>query len=208
MSTTAVSPSDVKKLRDETGAGMLDTKRALEEAAGDPEKAREILRKKGLATAARKAGRATSQGTVASYVHHGGRVGVLVEVRCETDFVARTDAFQELSKALAMQIAVARPRWASREEVPPEIVAKEKEIAAAEIESQIKGKPPQIVEKILEGKIKRFFETNCLLEQEFLISPASDAGTVREYIAEIVAKVGENITLGRFARIEVGRIDG
>lgn len=204
MSPTAVSPADVKRLRDETGAGMLESKKALEEAAGDPEKAKEILRKKGLASAAKKAGRETSQGIVASYVHHGGRVGVLVEVKCETDFVARTDAFQEMSRALAMQIAVARPRWTRREDVPEVILAKEKEMVAAEIAAQIKGKPPEIVERIVEGKMKRFFVENCLLDQEFLISPASDASTVSEYVAEVVAKVGENIVVGRFSRIEVG----
>ena len=177
MSPTAVSPSDVKRLRDETGAGMLESK---------------------------KAGRETSKGIVASYVHHGGRVGVLVEVKCETDFVARTDAFQEMSRAVAMQIAVARPRWTRREDVPAEILAHEKEMVAGEIAAQIKGKPPEIVERIVEGKMKRFFVENCLLDQEFLISPASDASTVQEYIAEVVAKVGENIVVGRFSRIEVG----
>lgn len=202
----SVAAADVKRLRDETGAGMLDAKKALEEAGGDAERAKELLRMKGLATAEKKAGRATGEGIVAAYIHHGGKVGVLVEVRCETDFVARTEEFRNLGRHLAMQIAVGRPRWVSREEVPEEVVEKEKEMIAGEMEKAVAGKPPQVVEKILAGKLDRFYGANCLLEQEFLIAPAAgtEAKTVQDYLSEVVAKVGENITIGRFSRIEVG----
>jgi elongation factor Ts len=194
-----VSAQLVKELREKTGAGMMDCKRVLTEAGGDFAKAEELLRKKGLAVAAKKSSRAATEGAVASYIHMGGKIGVLVEVNCETDFVARTDGFQALVKDIAMQIAAAAPLWVRREDVPPEIVAKELEIAKAQMRDQ--KKPEAILEKIATGKLEKFYEMNCLLEQPFV---KDDKKKIQEVITDAVAKIGENIQIRRFARFVLG----
>jgi len=189
----------VQELRERTGAGMMDCKRALAEVAGDVAKAEDVLRKKGLSAAAKKAGRNASEGAVASYIHMGGKIGVLIEVNCETDFVARTEGFQTLVKDLAMQVAAAAPRWVRREEVPPEIVAKEMEIGKAQAREQ--KKPEAIQEKIAKGKVEKFYGEFCLLEQPFV---RDDKKKVADVVAEAVAKIGENIQVRRFARFVLG----
>ncbi len=189
----------VKKLRDMTGAGMMDCKKALEEAEGDFEKAIEILRKRGAAKAAKKAGRATREGIITSYVHFNGRIGVLLELNCETDFVARTDEFKELAYNLAKQVAAMNPKWVSREDVPQEVIEKEKEIYREQLKDS--GKPDHVIEKIIEGKLEKFFEENCLLEQEYIFE---EGKKVKEVIQEAIAKIGENIRVSRFVRMEVG----
>ena len=194
-----VSAQLVKELREKTGAGMMDCKKVLTEAGGDFAKAEELLRKKGLAAAAKKSARAATEGAVASYIHMGGKIGVLVEVNCETDFVARTDGFQALVKDIAMHIAAASPLWVRREEVPPEIVAKELEIAKAQMRDQ--KKPEAILEKIATGKLEKFYETTCLLEQLFV---KDDKKKIQDVITEAVAKIGENIQVRRFARFVLG----
>ena len=194
-----ISMDMVKKLRQMTGAGVMDCKKALEEAEGDFDKAVEILRKKGAAKAAKKAGRATSEGIITSYVHFNGRIGVLLELNCETDFVARTDEFKELAYNLAKQVAAMNPRWVSRESVPQEVIEKEKEIYREQLKGS--GKPEHIVEKIVEGKLEKFFQENCLLEQDYIFE---DGKKVKDIITEAVAKIGENIQVSRFVRMEVG----
>jgi elongation factor Ts len=194
-----VSAQLVKELREKTGAGMMDCKKVLAEAGGDFAKAEELLRKKGLAAAAKKSTRAATEGAVASYIHMGGKIGVLVEVNCETDFVARTEGFQSLVKDIAMQIAAAAPLWVRREEVPPEIVAKELEIAKAQMRDQ--KKPEAILEKIATGKLEKFYETNCLLEQPFV---KDDKKKIQEVLTDAVAKIGENLQIRRFARFVLG----
>jgi elongation factor Ts len=194
-----ISAQLVKELREKTGAGMMDCKKVLAEAGGDFAKAEELLRKKGLAAAAKKSARAATEGAVASYIHMGGKIGVLVEVNCETDFVARTDGFQALVKDIAMQIAAASPLWVRREEVPVEIVAKELEIAKAQMRDQ--KKPEAILEKIATGKLEKFYETTCLLEQLFV---KDDKKKIQDVITEAVAKIGENIQVRRFARFVLG----
>ncbi|MCD6449679.1 MAG: translation elongation factor Ts [Thermotogaceae bacterium] len=194
-----ISMDMVKKLRQMTGAGVMDCKKALEEAEGDFDKAVEILRKKGAAKAAKKAGRATSEGIITSYVHFNGRIGVLLELNCETDFVARTDEFKELAYNLAKQVAAMNPRWVSRESVPQEVIEKEKEIYREQLKDS--GKPEHIVEKIVEGKLEKFFQENCLLEQDYIFE---DGKKVKDIITEAVAKIGENIQVSRFVRMEVG----
>ncbi len=189
----------VKKLRDMTGAGMMDCKKALEEANGDFEKAVEILRKKGAAKAAKKAGRATREGIITSYIHFNGRIGVLLELNCETDFVARTDEFKELAYNLAKQVAAMNPKWVSREDVPQEVIEKEKEIYREQLKDS--GKPEHVVEKIIEGKLEKFFEENCLLEQEYIFE---EGKKVKDIINEAIGKIGENIRVSRFVRMEVG----
>lgn len=194
-----VSATLVKELREKTGAGMMDCKKALSETAGDFAKAEELLRKKGLAAAAKKASRVATEGAVASYIHMGGKIGVLIEVNCETDFVARTDAFQQLVKDLAMQIAAANPQWVKREEVPAEVVAKEVEIAKAQVKD---GKKPEaIIEKIATGKVEKFYEQFCLLDQPFV---KDDKKKVHEMLNAAVATIGENIQVRRFARFVLG----
>ena len=165
----SVSASQVKELREKTGAGMMDCKKALSEASGDFEKAIDFLRKKGIASASKKAGRDAKEGSVSSYIHAGGKIGVLVEVNCETDFVARTEQFQEFTRALAMHIAAASPSWVTADEVPAKIVEKEREIAVAQMKEQ--GKPEAVLEKIAEGKVKKFYDENCLLNQKFVRDP-------------------------------------
>jgi len=194
-----VNASMVKELREKTGAGMMDCKKALAEAGGDFAKAEEVLRKKGLAAAAKKSSRAATEGAVASYIHMGGKIGVLVEVNCETDFVARTEGFQSLVKDLAMQVAAANPLWVRREEVPQEVLAKEVEIAKAQMRDQ--KKPEAILEKIAVGKLEKFYEQMCLLDQPFV---KDDKKKVSEVLTDAVAKIGENIQIRRFARFVLG----
>ena len=194
-----ISAKMVQELREKTGAGMMDCKKALAEAGGDFGKAEEVLRKKGLAAAARKSSRAATEGAVASYIHMGGKIGVLVEVNCETDFVARTDGFQALVKDLAMHVAAAAPQWVRREEVPAETVAKEVEIAKAQMRDQ--KKPEAILEKIAQGKVEKFYEQFCLLDQAFV---KDDKKKISEVITDAVAKIGENIQVRRFARFVLG----
>jgi elongation factor Ts len=196
---TAITADQVKQLRDRTGAGMMECKAALTEAKGNMEEAITLLRKRGLAQAAKRAGRATAQGLIGSYIHLGGKIGVLVEVNCETDFVARTDAFQNLVKEVAMHIAAADPKWVRREDVPAEAIEKEKNIYRAQMEGT--GKPANVLDKIVEGKLGSFFSQFVLLDQPFV---RDDKVTVAQLVAEATAKTGENITIGRFARFRVG----
>jgi len=195
----AITAEEVKALRDRTGAGFMECKAALTEANGNIEEAVTILRKRGLAQAARKAGRATGAGMVGSYIHMGGKIGVLIEVNCESDFVARTDAFQELVKELAMQVAAADPKFVRREDVPAEEIEAERAIYRAQFEGA--GKPPHVVEKIVEGKLGSFYERVVLLDQP---SIRDDAVKVSQLIADAVAKTGENISVARFARFKLG----
>ena len=195
----SISVSNIKELRDRTGVGMMDCKKALTESAGDLEKALDILRQKGLAMASKKASRDASEGLVSSYIHMGGKIGVLVEVNCETDFVARTDDYQELVKDIAMHIAAANPLYVKREEIPSELIEKEKEIYA----SQVTNKPPQVIEKIIEGKLEKFFSDTCLVDQVFVKDPDGKK-KVGDLIVERVAKLGENIQIRRFARFQLG----
>jgi elongation factor Ts len=189
----------VKELRDKTGAPMMDCKQALGETDGDMDKAVDFLRQKGIASAEKKAGRAAGEGLVSSYIHAGGKIGVLVEVNCETDFVARTDDFQALVKDIAMHIAAADPRFVRREEVTEEVIEREREIFRQQaLES---GKPENVVERILEGKIDKFYSESVLLEQAFVKDPDQ---TVQELIGVMVGKLGENIQVGRFARFALG----
>ena len=194
-----VSAPAVKELREKTGAGMMDCKKALAEAGGDFAKAEEVLRKKGLAAAAKKSARAATEGAVASYIHMGGKIGVLVEVNCETDFVARTEGFQALVKDISMQIAAAAPQWVRREEVPADVVAKELEIAKAQMRDQ--KKPEAILEKIATGKVEKFYGEFCLLEQPFV---KDDKKKIQDVVTEAIAKIGENIQVRRFARYVLG----
>jgi len=194
-----ITADQVKKLRDQTGAGMMECKAALTEANGDLDNATTILRKRGLASAAKKAGRMTSQGVVGSYIHLGGRVGVLVEINCESDFVARTDQFQTLVKEVAMHIAAADPKYVRREDVPAEVLEKERSIYRAQAESS--GKPAGVIEKIVEGKLGSFYSAAVLLEQPWI---RDEAVTIQQLVAEASAKLGENIAISRFARFRVG----
>ncbi len=189
----------VKELREKTGAGIMDCKRALQEAGGDMEKALDILKKKGIAKAEKKATREAKEGLIGSYIHMGGKIGVLVEVNCETDFVARTQEFQQLVKDIAMQIAAMSPLYVSKEDVPQEVIEREKAIYR---EQALKaGKPEHVVEKIVEGKLNKFFEDICLLEQPFI---RDDSKKVKDLITEAIAKLGENIKVSRFVRFQVG----
>jgi elongation factor Ts len=194
-----ITAEQVKQLREKTGVGMMECKAALTETGGDQEKAVDVLRKKGLASAAKRAGRTTSQGVVGSYIHTGGKVGVLVEVNCETDFVARTEDFQGLVKELALHIAAADPRYVRREDVPADVLEKEKAIYRAQFVDS--GKPPAVVEKIVEGKLGSFYSQIVLIDQPSVRDPNV---TVSQLIAQASAKTGENITVSRFARFKVG----
>ncbi len=189
----------VKELRERTGAGMMDCKAALAEAGGDLEKAIDTLRKKGLAAAAKKAGRVAADGMVGSYIHAGGKIGVLVEVNCETDFVARTEGFQELVKDVAMHVAAAEPRFVRREEVSADVLERERAIYREQAAAT--GKPANVVEKIVEGKLEKFFAESCLLEQAFVKNPDV---TVGQMVTEAVARIGENIQVRRFVRFKLG----
>jgi len=195
---TTIPSEMIKDLREKTGAGMLDCKKALTESNGDFERAVSLLRQKGLATAAKKSGRMASEGVIGSYVHMG-KIGTMVEINCETDFVARTDAFKELVKDVAMQVAAANPSYLSIEDVPQNVLEQEKEIYHA----QITDKPAQVIEKILEGKIEKFYMENCLLEQIFIKDPEQKK-KIKDLIAEAVARVGENIIIRRFVRFQLG----
>ncbi len=195
----AISAEQVKKLRDMTGAGFMECKAALTEANGELEAAVTILRKRGLAQAAKKAGRSTSQGSVGSYIHMGGKIGVLVEVNCESDFVARTDQFAALVKEIAMHIAAADPKYVRREEVPTDALEKERDIYRAQFAQS--GKPADVVNKIVDGKLGAYYEQVVLLDQKFIRDAAI---SVSQVIAEATAKMGENITVSRFARFKIG----
>ncbi len=192
-----ISATIVKTLRDRTNAGMMDCKKALSEAGGDLEQAETILRKKGIASASKKASRAANEGVIASYIHMQGRVGVLIEVNCETDFVAKNDNFRDFVKDLTLHIAASSPLCVSRDQVPADILAKERDIAAG----QVAGKPANIIEKIVDGKIDKYYSTVCLLEQPFIKNPDQ---TVKDYVASKVAEMGENIVVRRFVRYQVG----
>ncbi len=197
MSNTPIPAKAVADLREKTGAGLLDCKKALTEANGNVEEAITILRKKGAASTAKKADRATKEGVIESYIHVGGKVGVLIEVNCETDFVARNEAFRAFVKDLCLQIAAASPIYVSREEVPEADLAKEREIAAA----QVVGKPPAAVQKIVEGKLDKFYSTICLVDQPFVKLPEK---TVKDMLTEQITKIGENIQVRRFVRYQLG----
>lgn len=194
-----ISAANVKELRERTGAGMMDCKKALVETNGDVAKAADYLREKGLAAAAKKAGRITAEGLVESYIHGGGKIGVLVEVNCETDFVAKTDEFKTLVHDIAMQIAAAKPEYVDRDEVPEAAIAREKEILAAQAANE--GKPEKIIQKMVEGRIEKFYKELCLLEQPFVKDPDK---TVKQLITEKISQIGENITMRRFVRFELG----
>ncbi|MDQ7008293.1 MAG: translation elongation factor Ts [Acidobacteriota bacterium] len=196
----SVTAQDVKKLRSMTGAGMMDCKKALTETGGDFDAAVDFLRKKGLSSAAKKAGRETSEGMVYAYIHPGSRVGVLIEVNCETDFVARTDDFQALVRDLAMHVAAAQPRWVAREDVSEAEIEHEKKIYLEQMKES--GKPEAVLEKIVTGKMEKFYSENCLLEQGFIKDPDK---TVKDLLTEAIAKLGENMQIARFVRYELGK---
>jgi len=194
-----ISAAMVKQLREKSGAGIMDCKNALGECDGDIEKAIEFLRKKGLATAQKRAGRATKEGAIQAYIHMGGKIGVLVEVNCETDFVAKTDDFTEFVKNIAMHVAATNPLGIVPEDVSPEAIEKEKEIYRAQALEM--GKPENIVDKIAEGKLQKFFKESCLMNQAYVRDPDK---TVADYLNEIIAKTGEKISVRRFVRFQIG----
>jgi elongation factor Ts len=194
-----INATMVKQLRDKTGAGMMDCKKALTECDGDMDKAVDFLRKKGLATAQKRAGRAMTEGTIQSYIHMGGKLGVLVEVNCETDFVARNDDFKEFTKNIAMHIAASNPLGIQPEDIPEDTVEKEKEIYRAQALEM--GKPEKVVDKIVEGKLDRFFKDNCLLNQAYVRDPDM---TISDLLNDLIGKIGENITVKRFVRYQIG----
>jgi len=194
-----VEASAVKELRERTGAGMMDCKKALTESNGDMEKAIEILREKGLAAAAKKAGRIASEGIVDAYIHGGGRIGVLIEVNSETDFVGKNEEFRQFVRDMAMQVAASNPLYVRREEVDPQIIAKEREIYKAQALNE--GKPEKIIEKMVEGRIEKYYKEICLLEQPFIKDTDK---TVTDVLTALIAKIGENITIRRFVRFERG----
>ncbi len=193
----AISANIVGQLREKTGAGLLDCKKALDEAQGNMELAETILRKKGVSSAAKKAGRSTSDGLIEAYIHVGGKVGVLVEVNCETDFVGKTDDFKSLCRDICLQIAAANPTCVRREEVPEADLAKERDIAAA----QVQGKPPAAIQKIVEGKLEKYYSQVCLLDQPFVKNPEK---SIKDILTERIAKLGENIQIRRFVRFQLG----
>jgi elongation factor Ts len=195
----AVTAEMVKQLREKTGAGMMDCKRALQETNGDMDKAIEYLREKGLAEASKRAGRVAAEGVIESYIHLGNKLGVLVEVNCETDFVARTDEFREFARDIAMQVAAANPLYLAPEDVPDNVLAKEKEILRVQAINE--GKPEKVVDKIVEGRLAKFYSENCLLEQPFIKDPDKK---VRDLLSEKIARIGENIIIRRFVRFQLG----
>ena len=197
-----VTASDVKALRDATGAAMMDCKAALAEAGGDFEKAKEILRVKGQASAEKRSGRATSEGVVASYIHAGGKVGVLVEVQCETDFVARTDDFQEFAREIAIHVAATSPLYVSADEIPEDMLEAERKIFAEKAAAE--GKPENVVEKIVDGQLKKWQKDIVLLDQEHVRTDTHEGKTIEQLRAEAASKTGENIRIARFARFAVG----
>lgn len=192
-----IDPKLVKALREKTGAGMMDCKQALQEASADMTEAEKILRKKGITVAGKKAGRTANEGCIASYIHHGSKLGVLVEVNCETDFVARNDGFREFVKDVTQHIAATNPSYVKREDVPASVIESEKEIYAA----QVKDKPPQAVERIVAGKLEKFYSTVCLLEQPFVKNPEI---SIKDHLTAKVAQLGENIVIRRFTRWQLG----
>ncbi len=194
-----VTASMVKELRERTGAGMMDCKKALGETNGDLDKAVDLLREKGLAAAAKKANRVASEGVVESYIHGAGRIGVLVEINCETDFVAKTDGFKALAKDIAMQIAASSPQYLSKEEVPEEVLNRERDVLRAQALNE--GKPEKIVEKMVDGRIEKYYKEVCLLEQAFVKDPDK---SISQIITENIAKIGENISVRRFVRYQLG----
>ncbi len=195
----AISAQQVKTLRDKTGAGMMDCKKALQESDGDEEKAIVWLRQKGLSKAAKRAGRATSEGVVGSYIHSTGKIGVMVELKCETDFVARNERFQQLAKDISMQIAAANPVCVRPEDLPQDLLEKEKEIYKQQALAE--GKPEKIVDKIVEGRVNKYYQEVCLLHQPFI---KDDKVTIQDLVNDLVAAIGENIQVGRFCRMELG----
>ncbi len=195
----AISAAEVKSLREKTGAGMMDCKKALQESGGDLDKAIDYLRKKGLQKVEKKAGRSTQEGIIQSYIHPGSRLGILVEINCETDFVARTDDFLTFTKDVAMHIAAAKPIVVEREQMSRDVVEKELEIYRAQAREQ--GKPENIIEKMITGKLDKFYQENCLLEQAFVKDPDK---TIRDLLTEIISKLGENIVIKRFVRFQLG----
>jgi len=196
---TDINAEEVKRLRERTGAGMMDSKKALQEAGGDVDRAVEILRERGLASAQRRAGRSATQGVIDAYIHHNNTVGVLVEVNCETDFVAKTDEFRRLARDVALHIASAMPQWVTRDEVPEEILETERRIYEAE--ARQKGKPDNALDRIVEGKLQGFFKTTVLLDQPFVKEPEK---TVQQLVDEVSAKVGEKVAVRRFVRYKLG----
>ncbi|MDZ7336981.1 MAG: translation elongation factor Ts [candidate division KSB1 bacterium] len=194
-----VPAAQVKALREKTGAGFMDCKKALEETQGDVDKAIEVLRKKGVATAQKKAGREAREGVIEAYIHPGSRLGVMLELNCETDFVAKTDQFRTLARDLAMQVAAANPRVVRREDLPAEVIDKELEIYRTQARNE--RKPEQVVERIAQGKLEKFYQEVCLLEQSFIKDPNK---TVNDLVTEYIAKLGENIVIRRFVRFQLG----
>jgi elongation factor Ts len=194
-----ISAEEVKRLRQRTGAGMMDSKKALQDAGGDVERAVEILRERGLASAQKRAGRSATEGVIDAYIHHNNTVGVLVEVNCETDFVAKTDEFRRLARDVALHIASAMPQWVTRDEVPEEILETERRIYEAE--ARQKGKPDNALDRIVEGKLQGFFKTTVLLDQPFVKQPEK---TVQQLVDEVSAKVGEKVAVRRFVRYKLG----
>ena len=194
-----ITAAMVKKLRELTGAGMMECKAALTEAKGNIDEATTILRKRGLAQATKKAGRSTNEGLIGSYIHMGGKIGVLVEVNCESDFVARTDDFQSLAREIAMHIAAASPQYVRREDVPPDVLDHERDIYRAQMKDQ--NKPPQVIDKIVEGKLNSFYEQVCLLDQPSVRDPKV---TIGQLVQSAIAKLGENIAIPRFIRFKLG----
>jgi len=203
MSSKGGALAQVKELRERTGAGVVDCQKALAGSGGDVERAIVFLREKGLAAAAKKAGRAAAQGLVGAYIHGGGKIGVLVEVNCETDFVARTEEFQRLVKDVAMQVAAANPRYVRREEVSD--AERERERAIYRAQTAQSGKPAAVIERIVEGKLEKFYSETCLLEQPFIRDPGK---TVEQLVKEAVARTGENIVVRRFSRFQIGEVEG
>jgi elongation factor Ts len=199
MTEPEITAGQVKQLRDLTGAGMMDCKRALVEAGGDLDRAQEILRTKGLAGAKKRGGRQAKEGVVHAYVHGEGSLGVLVEVNTETDFVARTEEFRSLAREIAMQVAASDPRWITRDEVPEDLLDSERKIYAEKARSE--GKPDQVVDRIIEGQVKSFFKDNVLMDQEYIRDPKK---TVSDLVADVASKVGENVVVRRFARFKLG----
>jgi elongation factor Ts len=198
-----ITPELIKQLRERTGAGFMDCKRALEETSGDLEKAVLRLREKGLAAAAKKAGRTASEGLIYAYIHPGGRIGAMVEVNCETDFVARTEEFAALAKDIAMQVAASQPRWVRREDVPAEEVERERAVLLAQARSE--NKPERVIQQMVEGRLRKFYAEWCLLEQPFIRDPEV---TVGELVRQAVARLGENIEVRRFVRFALGESAG
>ena len=195
----AISPADVKKLREQTGCGIMDCKQALQEANGDFEEATDILRKKGIAVAAKRADRAASEGAVVSYIHGDGRIGVLLELNCETDFVARTDSFRELARELAMQVAAAKPKWVAKGDVCEADLARERSVLIEQAKAE--GKPEHIAERMVEGRMRKFYEEFCLLEQEYI---RDESKKVQDLIDDLVGQCGEKVVVRRFVRYALG----